>query len=497
VARTLLGLMQAAGGPGEASTRTVAGHWLQGPGRATLLQALGLRVGLAGVAPSLQQSGRMGLYLALLAAGTAWLTLGLTPASGDVWSALAAMLLVAPASEAVLALMHRLVSESTRPRRLPRLALSGGIPAEHRVLVVIPALLGSADGADALVHRLHLHHLANPEAQAQFALLTDGVDAASATLPRDADLLTRVQSGLAALNARHPPGPDTAPRFVLLHRERRWSATERALDRLGTQARQARTTGGCPGHRAQQRVRRPGRVRRNWPAACATSAHARQRHRPAPGSPARTGRRGCTPAEPAALAPDGRRVVSGYGILQPRLVPRRCPSAATARCSTRSLPANAASTPTAPPAPRSTRTCSAKAASAARACSTCRPLHSVLAGAAARRPRAQPRPARRVAGALRRGQRHHAGRGRPVPRRRGSLARAPLDPRRLAVAAGPAAPARWPMRAVNRWKMIDNLRRSLVAPASLALLVLALAGVLPSPADGAGASCWRPSVPAR
>ncbi|HEX3141997.1 MAG TPA: carbohydrate-binding protein, partial [Rhizobacter sp.] len=42
-------------------------------------------------------------------------------------------------------------------------------------------------------------------------------------------------------------------------------------------------------------------------------------------------------------------------------------------------------------------------------------------------------------------------------------------------------PARYPLRAVNRWKVFDNLRRSLVAPMSLALLVLALGSGVVSP----------------
>ena len=42
-------------------------------------------------------------------------------------------------------------------------------------------------------------------------------------------------------------------------------------------------------------------------------------------------------------------------------------------------------------------------------------------------------------------------------------------------------PGRYPVRGINRWKMLDNLRRSLVAPASLALLLLALSGHVVSP----------------
>ena len=55
--------------------------------------------------------------------------------------AMMALLTLWPASEAVIAVINRSSVESAVPRRMPRLALGDGIPAEHRVLVVIPAML--------------------------------------------------------------------------------------------------------------------------------------------------------------------------------------------------------------------------------------------------------------------------------------------------------------------------------------------------------------------
>ena len=49
------------------------------------------------------------------------------------------------------------------------------------------------------------------------------------------------------------------------------------------------------------------------------------------------------------------------------------------------------------------------------------------------------------------------------------------------------APARYGLRAINRWKMLDNLRRSLVAPMSLALLLLAPGRLAAVAVGGAGA----------
>ena len=189
-----------------------------------------------------------------------------SPAPPAGWALLAAALLLFPASEAVVALINRLISESVRPRHLPRLALADGIPPEHRVLVVIPAMLTDAAAVAELVHRLQLHYLANPEPQAQFALLTRlGRRRQRAhrqpTLPCSAWPVARSR----ALNARYPRRragtgraalPAAAPRAPV-QRDRA------ALDRLGAQARQARAAGGGAGRRGDAGgLPRPGRSSR-------------------------------------------------------------------------------------------------------------------------------------------------------------------------------------------------------------------------------------------
>ena len=232
VADALLGLMVAP--PAGQPLAATAGHWLDGQGQPALAQALGLRP-----APWRRWLHRRGpslalpVYLGALALLMAALMVGMlaSPLAGSglgAWPAwLAGLLMLGPASEVVVALANRLISESLQPAHLPRLALADGIPPAHRVLVVVPAFLSSAAGVAALLHRLRLHHLANPEAQAQFALLADWPDAPAAQLPGDAPLLADALLQLAALNALHPR-TDAPPRFVLLLRPRRFSPTEQA-----------------------------------------------------------------------------------------------------------------------------------------------------------------------------------------------------------------------------------------------------------------------------
>jgi len=132
------------------------------------------------------------------------------------WGILFSALLALPASELALEVVHGLVVSGLRPRLLPRYAFKEGIPDSARTLVAVPALLESELVVDRLLEDLEVRSLANTDENLHFALLTDFVDARSAETPSDAALLERVERGIAALNARH----GSERRFLLFHRRR-------------------------------------------------------------------------------------------------------------------------------------------------------------------------------------------------------------------------------------------------------------------------------------
>lgn len=247
VTRLLLGLMnqpQAAEDSGS-----VAAYWLRGAGQLTLWTALGLSLTRLRVQQFMVRWLTLPAYLGVLITGLCALlglllrhsdTVVADPAIGLVLTGL--VLAMFPASEAVVAVVHRLISESVRPRYLPRLAMTAGIPAAHRVMVVIPGMLTGNQTIATLVNRLQLHYLANPEPQAQFALLTDWADAPTEHSATDDTLLVQATQGVQALNARYPCTPEEAgraPRFIVLHRARcfstsaqRWMGWERKRGKL-------------------------------------------------------------------------------------------------------------------------------------------------------------------------------------------------------------------------------------------------------------------------
>lgn len=132
-------------------------------------------------------------------------------------------LAVIPASVIATSIVNWAITNSIAPRVLPRLDFRSGLPAECRTMVVIPTLLTQDEEIDSLLQQLELHFLRNTDPYLSFALLTDHIDAASQHMPDDAALISRAQAGIEALNTKYPR---ETPPFYLFHRERRWNSSQ-------------------------------------------------------------------------------------------------------------------------------------------------------------------------------------------------------------------------------------------------------------------------------
>lgn len=226
VAQVALELAQGAG----ALPQSHVGWWLRDEGRAELERRIGLPPRWRRRAAQAVRRHPLAWYgggiLAVSAAATGGvLALAAQAAAGapvPLLAALAAALALAVvASQLAVTLVNGVVVRLVPPDALPRLDFTLGIPPGLRTLVVVPTMLADAEGADALVEQLEVRHLANRDPQLQFALLTDFTDAPREHLPGDEALLAHARRAIESLNERHPGAP-----FYLLHRPRRWSAGE-------------------------------------------------------------------------------------------------------------------------------------------------------------------------------------------------------------------------------------------------------------------------------
>jgi cyclic beta-1,2-glucan synthetase len=165
----------------------------------------------------------IGLLTLLVAVVFTWgaISAGVPPIAGVLLGCLALL----AASEIAILLVNAVVTRILPPWLLPKLDLQAGLSPEQRTLVVVPSLLTSADVVAGLLDRLEMHYLASADPQLCFALLTDFVDAAQEVMPGDQALLDQVRSGIAALNQRYQR--DGVGPFYLFHRRRLWNDRQR------------------------------------------------------------------------------------------------------------------------------------------------------------------------------------------------------------------------------------------------------------------------------
>ncbi len=310
--------------PEPTAHRRDAGHFLIGDGRLELERALGARVPLrvrlrrnyirTATASFL---GTIAIVTAaLLAVPLAFSWYVGAPGLGIV---LVAVLALAPASDLAIALVNWAVTNLLGPKALPRLDLDDGVPSSLRTLVVVPMLLTSEAEAEAQVSGLEVHYLANREGDVRFALLSDWLDAPTERVPGDDELLSAATAAIERLNERHGDAPGGGARFLLFHRGRRWNESEGRwigwerkrgkLNELNALLRGSTTTGilttGRPSSASPSDVRYVvtldadtrlprGAVGR----LVGTIAH---------------------PLNRAVFEPHAGRVTRGYGVLQPRI----------------------------------------------------------------------------------------------------------------------------------------------------------------------------------
>ncbi|MBN1953851.1 MAG: cellobiose phosphorylase [Anaerolineae bacterium] len=205
------------------------GFYLLGMGRAELEKHLGYRP------PQIERLGRwttghaLPLYLGLITLFTLILVSALAgyalATGGTVLQFVGAILFsTLPATSIAVNWVNWLITHTVPPRTLPRMDFRDGIPAEHSTMVVVPCLLLDAAEVDTLLQRLELHFLGNTDPHLYFALLTDFTDAPQEHMPGDAALLDRVRAGIQGLNRKH--GGKTGGPFYLFHRHRLWNPGE-------------------------------------------------------------------------------------------------------------------------------------------------------------------------------------------------------------------------------------------------------------------------------
>lgn len=214
---------------GEQGRSAHVGYFLVSHGRRQLEKAVGMHRPLALRLQRLARRFPLAIYLGVVLAASVAATagvLGWGRALGlGAWgAALLALPALLCASQLAVAIVNWLSSLLVAPRTLPRMDFAEGIPPEFRTVVAVPTMLGSAEAVDELLEALEVRYLANRDANLHFALLSDFRDASQEMLAEDDELLTRAVEGIEALARKYADQRQDI--FFLFHRPRRWNAQE-------------------------------------------------------------------------------------------------------------------------------------------------------------------------------------------------------------------------------------------------------------------------------
>ena len=203
------------------------GYYLISNGRRLIEKELGFRVPISEWLVRANAAGGILGYVGALAIVAVFILalplFGVAEFGVSGWALfLLAFLGILPASDAAVALVNRGVSNAFGARTLPAMALREGVPPSLRTMVVVPTLLTARKEVNEQIERLEVHYLASQDGDLSFALLSDWTDCTSENAPDDQELLSAAADGIARLNQRYGPASEGA-RFFLLHRRRIWN----------------------------------------------------------------------------------------------------------------------------------------------------------------------------------------------------------------------------------------------------------------------------------
>jgi len=120
-----------------------------------------------------------------------------------------------------LEIMNYLATRCSKPTKLPSMDFERGIPEDCRTMVVMPVILDSAGQVKKYGERIEAYYLANRDRNLYFAILGDFKDASSRDMPEDKSIIDTALNAIKELNqkyAGHPEGP-----FYFFHRCRKWN----------------------------------------------------------------------------------------------------------------------------------------------------------------------------------------------------------------------------------------------------------------------------------
>ncbi len=137
------------------------------------------------------------------------------------------ILAIIPLSDAALNLLNLFINIVIPPRILPKIDIKHNIPDEAKTFIVIPTIFNNKASVNKLIETLEIHYLSNNDPNLYFAILSDFADAPHEIMPDDKSILELANKKILDLNKNYlkEDAPNRS-QFFLFHRQRTWNPSE-------------------------------------------------------------------------------------------------------------------------------------------------------------------------------------------------------------------------------------------------------------------------------
>lgn len=132
---------------------------------------------------------------------------------------------IIPISEIYIQILNYILGKVIKPTLLPKLAFLEEIPNEYRTMVVIPTIINSREKVQELFRKIEVYYLANKEKNIYFTLLGDCTSSQNKEEPFDKEIIEEGVNKAKALNEKYSKDKN---KFFFLYREREWNAQEKS-----------------------------------------------------------------------------------------------------------------------------------------------------------------------------------------------------------------------------------------------------------------------------
>ena len=122
----------------------------------------------------------------------------------NVWLWLvSAILFLIPASEIVIQIIQYILNKAVKPKLIPKLDFQNGIPKESSTMVVIPTIIKTWEKVQELTRKLEVYYLANKSENLYFTLLGDCSESLNREEEHDKEVIEEGKHQIEELNKKY------------------------------------------------------------------------------------------------------------------------------------------------------------------------------------------------------------------------------------------------------------------------------------------------------